>query len=356
MLPRFYAYGNLFLLCHKSNRATIERINLKFLIQFNMKKTDFMDALSREDLHAIRSAPKTDVHSHAFLSTRIENLEQWLGHSVTRPPQKMNGLEDMMAYVINVLAPLQKSREGFEFVSTSGVKDAIEDGVVHLEMSFDIMMTRFYPDGLTEVKMFIEALVDTHQPNINLRPELGIPRTHVGDAKLMKMAYEALELGVFQSIDLYSFQDACDPEEIKPLYNVARAVGMKRKAHVGEFGGAEEIRRTVEILDLDEVQHGIAAVESVEVMQWLAQNQIQLNVCPTSNVMLSAVPDLNTHPIRILFDRGVPVTINTDDLIIFGQSVSEEYLNLYKTGVFSARELDDIRVSSLTESELGLNK
>lgn len=323
------------------------------MIQFVMKNSDFINALSKGDLQAIKAAPKTDVHSHAFLSTRIENLEEWLGFPVKRPPRRMRGLEEMIEYVINVLVPLQKSREGFEYVSTSGVKDAIEDGVVYLEMSFDIMMTRFYPDGLVGVKAFIEGLVDRFKPFIDLRPELGIPRTHVSDTKLMKLAYKALELGVFQSIDLYSFQDACDPEEVKSLYAAARAAGMKLKAHVGEFGGAEEIRRTVEILDLDEIQHGIAAVESFEIMQWLSQNRIQLNVCPTSNVMLSAVSDLAAHPIRSLYDNGVPVTINTDDLIIFGQSVSEEYLNLYKAGVFSAKELEDIRVSSLTAIELG---
>ena len=123
---------------------------------------------------------------------------------------------------------------------------------------------------------------------------------------------------------------------------------MKLKAHVGEFGGAEEVRRTVEILDLDEVQHGIAAAESVEVMRWLSENQIQLNVCPTSNVMLGAVSNLASHPIRILYDNGVPVTINTDDLMIFGQSVSQEYQNLYRASVFTAEELDYIRRSSLT--------
>ena len=312
-----------------------------------MKHTDFIETLSTDDLDAIRAAPKTDVHSHAFLSTRLKNLEHWLGHSVTKPPRKMNGLEKMMEYVITVLAPLQKSREGFEFVSTSGINDAIQDGVVGLEMSFDIMMARFYPNGLAGVKAFVEGLVEKYRSQINLRPELGFPRTHAGDVKLMKLAHEAIELGVFQSIDLYSYEEACAPEAVKPLYAKARAAGMKLKAHVGEFGGAEEIRRTVEVLGLDEVQHGIAAAESVEIMQWLSQNRIQLNVCPTSNVMLGGVEDLASHPIRILFDNGVPVTINTDDLIIFGQSVSEEYRNLYQAGVFSAQELDDIRRASL---------
>ena len=180
-----------------------------------------------------------------------------------------------------------------------------------------------------------------------MRSELGFARECASDPKWMKLAHEAIELDIFQSMDLYSHQEACAPEAVQSLYTKARTAGMKLKAHVGEFGGAEEVRRTVEVLDLDEVQHGIAAAESVEVMRWLSENQIQLNVCPTSNVMLDGVPDIASHPIRILFDNGVPVTINTDDLMIFGQSVSEEYRNLYRAGVFSPKELEDIRCASL---------
>lgn len=315
-----------------------------------MRHTDFVEALSTDDLDVIRAAPKTDVHCHAFFSTRRENVERWLGHTLSEPPPKMEGVEGMMEYADAVLAPHIKHCEGFEFVGMSAVNDALHDGVVLLEMSFDIRIAEFYPDGLEGLCTYIKTLVERYRAQVDLRPELGFPRTHAGDPKWMKLAHEAIELGVFKSIDLYSYQEACTPEAVQSLYAKARAVGMKLKAHVGEFGGAAEVRRTVEILDLDEVQHGIAAAESVEVMRWLSENQIQLNVCPTSNVMLDAVPDIVSHPIRILFDNGVPVTINTDDLMIFGQSVSEEYRNLYQAGVFSAQELDDIRHASLTDT------
>ena len=313
---------------------------------------DFTKALSTGNLTAIRAAPKTDVHSHSFLSTRRENAERWLGHSLTKPPLKMKGLEGMHAYIDEALAPHLDHRQGFEFIVVSAIDDAIQDGVVILETSFDIRLLKFYPAGLTEVRTFIEALVEGYREQIDLRPELGFARECAADPKWMKLAHEAIELELFQSIDLYSHQEACAPKAVKSLYRKARAAGMKRKAHVGEFGGAEEIRRTVEVLDLDEVQHGIGAAESLEVMRWLSENRIQLNVCPTSNVMLDAVRDLASHPIRTLFDNGVSVTINTDDLMIFGQSVSEEYRNLYQARVFSAQELHDIRCASLTPQSI----
>ncbi len=312
-----------------------------------MKHTDFIEALSTDDLTAIKAAAKTDVHSHVFLSTRLENAEQWLGYSLTKPPLKMSGLGGMMEYIDTILAPHLENRKGFEFISVSAINDALQDGVVILETSFDIRLAKLYPDGLTEVCAFIEMLVERYQAQLDLRPELGFARECAADPKWMTLAHEAIELDIFHSIDLYSHEEACTPEAVQPLYKKARAAGMKLKAHVGEFGGAEEVRRTVEVLDLDEVQHGIGAAESTEVMRWLSENQIRLNVCPTSNVMLDAVSELTAHPIRILFDNGVPVTINTDDLIVFGQSVSEEYRNLYRAGVFSAKELDDIRRASL---------
>lgn len=308
---------------------------------------DFIEALSTDDLTAIKAAPKTDVHCHSFLSTRRENTEHWLGFSLSKPPLKMKGLEGMHAYIDEALAPHLDHRQGFEFIATSALNDAVQDGVVILEMSFDIRLVKFYPGGLTEPRAFIEILVEQYREKVDLRPELGFARECADDPKWIKLAHEAVELGLFQSIDLYSHQEACAPEAVQSLYAAARAAGMKLKAHVGEFGGAEEVRRTIEVLDLDEVQHGIAAAESVEVMRWLSEHQIQLNVCPTSNVMLDAVPDLASHPIRVLFDNGVSVTINTDDLMIFGQSVSEEYRNLYRAGVFSAEELEDIRRASL---------
>ena len=105
----------------------------------------------------------------------------------------------------------------------------------------------------------------------------------------------------------------------------------------------------VEQVELDEVQHGIAAADSEPVMRFLADNRIRLNICPTSNVMLRRVETLAAHPIRKLFDAGVIVTINTDDVLVFGQGVSEEFRNLFEVELFNADELELIRLAGLTD-------
>ncbi len=122
---------------------------------------------------------------------------------------------------------------------------------------------------------------------------------------------------------------------------------MILKAHIGEYDTADDVFRYAEELELDEIQHGIRASTSPQVMHWLARNNIKLNVCPTSNIMLSNCDSYNTHPIRTLFDYEVKVTINTDDLIIFNSTLSEEYLHLYNAGLMSADELYKIHQTGL---------
>ena len=79
-------------------------------------------------------------------------------------------------------------------------------------------------------------------------------------------------------------------------------------------------------------------------MRILADRKIRLNVCPASNIMLGIVSSYASHPVRTLSDNGVPVTINTDDLLIFGSSVENEYRQLYRAGTLTAAQLDEIRI------------
>ena len=105
---------------------------------FDIMSINFVEALSTDNLKTIKAVPKTDVHSHAFLSTRLENLERWLGQPLKHPPSKMKGLEGMMEYINEVLSHHIITPESFKFVAFSGVRDAIQDGVVVLEVKAPI--------------------------------------------------------------------------------------------------------------------------------------------------------------------------------------------------------------------------
>jgi len=84
-------------------------------------------------------------------------------------------------------------------------------------------------------------------------------------------------------------------------------------------------------------------------MRFLADHRIRLNICPTSNVMLGRVESMTTHPIRRLYDAGICVTVNTDDSLMFGITLSEEFLALYDAGLFTAAQLDEIRLNGLRD-------
>ena len=154
----------------------------------------------------------------------------------------------------------------------------------------------------------------------------------------------------FYSIDLYGNELAQPIENFKSIYRRAKAEGLRLKAHVGEWGTADDVRRAVEELELDEVQHGISAVQDETVVRFLADHRIRLNITPSSNVLLGRVPSLSSHPIGRLYRNGVDVTINSDDILIFDSDVSKEYLRLYESGCLSAEELDDIRQNGLAKT------
>lgn len=152
------------------------------------------------------------------------------------------------------------------------------------------------------------------------------------------------------SIDLYGDELAQPIENFKGIYRRAKKEGIRLKAHVGEWGSARDVRTAVEELELDEVQHGIAAVNDESVVRFLADNRIRLNITPTSNLMLRRVENMANHPIRELYRSGVQVTINSDDVLIFDSDVSKEYLRLYEFGCLTAEELDKIRINGLDNS------
>ncbi|TSA18004.1 hypothetical protein D4R75_11750 [bacterium] len=308
----------------------------------------FLAALEAGDLTGLKSVPKSDLHIHSILGTRIKRIESWLGTPLPRPPSKMSSLDDMIKYSHGELYPHIMTRAGFEFTAESAVQEAVEDGVARLEMSLDVRFVSLYESGPDGFLSLVSHLVEQYIDRIDFRPEIGMSKDRSADDQA-RLARICIHSGVFRSIDLYGNETAHPPDPYRLLYADARKQGLKLKAHVGEFAGPELISETLDLLQLDEIQHGIAAATSRPLMARLKRDRIRLNICPSSNVALGVVSDIAHHPIRSLVDHGVRVTINTDDPTIFGQSVSQEYLLLHKSGLLSAEELNSIRVEGLSE-------
>jgi len=105
----------------------------------------------------------------------------------------------------------------------------------------------------------------------------------------------------------------------------ARAAGLHSVPHAGESTGPQSIWDSLDHLGAERIGHGIAAAQDPELMTYLAENGIALEVCPTSNVRTRAVPSIEEHPLPALVAAGVPVTVNSDDPPMFGTTLEEEY-------------------------------
>jgi adenosine deaminase len=306
----------------------------------------FQRALQDSDINLLKSIPKSDLHNHAPLGSRLSDLENEVGQKISPPPSTLTDINEMDAYIMANLREHIFSSKGLETSVRLAFRQAKTDGVHKLEMSVDCMFLNFFEDS--EVG-FIKLLQQIHQEEaaeIQYNPEIGFSR-NIGIDNAERLIYPCIESGFFKSIDLYGDELFRDAKHYVPFYKAAKNYGLKLKSHAGEFGTADSVRYTVETLELDEVQHGIAASSSHEVMKWLRNNNIRLNVCPSSNVVLGRVANLRTHPARILADQGIMITINSDDIMIFNQSVSDEYMNLFQSKLFSANELNIIRENGL---------
>ncbi|MFG1609954.1 adenosine deaminase [Actinoplanes sp. NPDC049265] len=127
--------------------------------------------------------------------------------------------------------------------------------------------------------------------------------------------------------------------QFKPYFDEARAAGLHSVPHAGETTGPETIWAALRDLGAERIGHGISAAQDPELMAYLAENRIPLEVCPTSNVRTRAVADLAEHPLPALVAAGVPVTVNSDDPPMFGTTIEQEYavaarlLDLDESGV-----------------------
>ncbi|MBU0488086.1 MAG: adenosine deaminase [Bacteroidetes bacterium] len=306
----------------------------------------FIRALESKSISEIRKVPKADLHNHAGLGYNLNRLNLLYNIRVSPPNPVMCDLYEMDAWIMNQLVPCLPATFSFIDLLQLTVDEAIDDGVAVLDTSIDLWFIGKHCRGIVDACNEISQICSRYSGKIEIRPEIGLNRTQKPD-EIEDVVFELIKSGVFKSIDLYGQELEVKPDGFSKIWQYAGKYGLKRKAHAGEFDSAQMVRHAVEVLGLDEVQHGISAAACAETMKWLAENKIVLNICPTSNVKLSRVQSIGVHPARVLYDNGVRITINSDDIAVFDTTTSQEFLKLYDTGLFTARELDMIRNTGL---------
>jgi adenosine deaminase len=157
-------------------------------------------------------------------------------------------------------------------------------------------------------------------------------------ARTLAEVNEVKQLGVI-GIGLGGSEHDYPPAPFAGVFEEARRLGFHTTAHAGEAAGAESVWDALRWLRVERIGHGTRAGEDPALLDYLAERQVPLEMCPLSNVRTGVVARIEDHPVRRYFDRGLPVTINTDDPKMFGTSLAEEYRTLEEVFGFSPAEI-----------------
>ena len=163
------------------------------------------------------------------------------------------------------------------------------------------------------------------------------------------------DLGVI-GITIGGSEQDYPPEPFAEVYEKARQLGFHTTAHAGEAAGPESVWGAIKSLKVERIGHGTRAIEDDSLVDYLAEHKIPLEICLISNVKTRVVDSIEEHPVRRYFDRGIPISINTDDPKMFGNSLSEEYRMLETKLGFSREESKKIILQGIETSWLPENR
>jgi adenosine deaminase len=152
--------------------------------------------------------------------------------------------------------------------------------------------------------------------------------------------------------DLADSEDRTNPEDFLPMVQQAREAGLGITIHSGENTSAAAVRRTLDLFAPQRIGHGIKSRTDEELLQRIRDQDVMLEVCPTSNWLTSSVSSLEDHPLPDFYRSGVPVSINSDDPNLFGIDLVHEYELCAKLYGFTEQDFMSINRKTVEHSFL----
>ncbi len=289
----------------------------------------------------IHRLPKTETHLHIEGALPREFLRRLDPGKFTEPPPfwKKDYRFDSFAHfereLLALALPWYNSPERYHDAAQAVFARHLEQNVRYVETSFASGIIEFLGVPGPEIAA---AIREAAPPGLEARIFMGIHRNGCGE-KMKPVIQDSLHWPHLDGIDLHGDETLPLEDWTKPFYAEAKAAGKFLKAHAGECVGPESVRLIIEELEVTRIEHGVRAIEDADVTRLLTERGVTLDICPSSNVKLRVAPSMREHPIRPLFDAGIRCTISTDDPIIFGNTLSGEYLALAKELGFTRQEL-----------------
>jgi adenosine deaminase len=314
-------------------------------------------ARADDDLRFLAEMPKAELHLHLdgslnpslaleLAKTRgIEAPRDWAGmRAALVAPERCADQADLLRAFDLPIALLQDA-EALELAADQLVRAKTAENVVYMELRWGPHLHT--AKGLTQSQVIAAVAKGANAAaaacDVEVRLIITALRSHSVEENraLAAAAVAAQDLGVV-GFDLAGREAAFpDPLTFKSAFDVARDGGLAITLHAGEWGGAAQVRRALDVKPA-RIAHGAVAVEDPALCDELIARGVVLDLCPSSNVQAAIVSGYGDFPILALHRRGLRVTLNTDDLIVSDLTLSEEYGRVRRRLGASVTELLEI--------------
>ncbi|WP_439887477.1 adenosine deaminase [Pseudomonas sp. MBLB4123] len=289
----------------------------------------------------LNALPKAELHLHLEGSLEPELLFAlaernkielpWPDVESLRGAYAFNNLQEFLDLYYRG-ADVLRTEQDFYDLTWAYLQRCKAQGVVHTEPFFD-------PQTHTDRGIPFEAVLGgIRQALADGKRQLGISSglilsflRHLSEEE----AFETLEQArpfrdAFIAVGLDSSEMGHPPSKFQRVFAKARSEGYLCVAHAGEEGPPEYIWEALDLLKIQRIDHGVRAIEDERLMQRIIDEQIPLTVCPLSNVKLRVFEHMGQHNILTMLERGVKVTVNSDDPAYFGGYVGENFAALHE--------------------------
>jgi len=273
--------------------------------------------------------PKAHLHVHlegAMRPSTLAELSAGAGFEV--PPTGTFGSFDQFIDTYVAACAVLQTEADLRRLVDEVVADAAHAGAVWIEPTTYLPNHR---DRLGNDEAVLEIILD-ELTRASCRHNVGTGLVMSSNRTLDPLiAEEQARLAVRYAADgvvgfgLVNDETNHPPEPFSTAFRIAIDGGLLSVPHAGELEGPASVYGALTALSASRIQHGVRAVEDPDLVVRLAESGVCLDVCPTSNVALSVVPDLAHHPLPDLLTAGVACSINADDPLLFGPGLLEEY-------------------------------
>ena len=311
----------------------------------------------------IRGVPKAELHLHiegtlepemVFELARKHHLP--VAHSsveALREGYRFTSLQSFLDVYYQGASVLRDEGD-FHALTSAYLRRAHADGVVHAEIFFD-------PQTHTARGVPFEAIIGgIHSALAEGERTLGITHRlilcflrHLSAEDAMTTLEQALpHTGVITAVGLDSSEAGHPPGKFVAVFARARSEGLLTVAHAGEEGPPAYVSEALDLLQVKRVDHGVRSEEDPALLARLLRDRVPLTVCPLSNVRLGVFARMEDHNLKRLLERGLCVTVNSDDPAYFGGYVAENYLAAYRALDLSRADIVQLASNSFEASFL----